>query len=1553
MKKISVFAFWWILVLLGVLCCEGCWKHEKEALVNINSVYFEKNLPWADTTDCCKWDRVECNSTTGRVLKLDLTWDAYHGFWTLNYSHFLVFEDMRILKLSGNGISSCVETQALGLNNLEVLDLSRTFGTDDILSCVPESSSLKNILQAKLLFSASRLRYFALSHQLSDKTRLLEKTQTLGLELGRSKSFMFLILFKMTEEKPNPANNPTSLYYLHPRENPGLTLIFQILNETNYSSWSRSMRRALLSKNKVKFIDVSIKKPKRTEELFDSWERCNMMALSWIIRTLSPQIAESVIYVEEAKELWDELRERFSKGDYFKISDLLQDIHSIKQGEMSVNQFFTELKILWEELESLRPIPNCTCTVPCSCELSKISLKYREIEHIICFLKGLNDSYNTQERQERSGISHTQFAETTKVLATVNNKSNNWKGDQTWKNQGRGSGQGRGRGKNPNHGKQCSYCNKMNHTMDECYSKHGYPPWYKKTDGNSEVRGGWNSANVCQNISGLETDQKNSTSAALSSLTPEQMQKLLKMIEEADQPSHIINQMQSNNKEDDSGTLSWIIDTGATDHVTHEKESFVTFYKIKPITVRLPNNTIITANYAGTVQFSKDFVLFNVLYIPDFSFNLISVQSLTKDLNCSLTFSSRDCQIRENSTLKMIGGASSHKGLYYLQDFPCPDQNFVFKSVFSFKHVDINLWHYRLGHPGHKIVKQICELFPYVQINADTVCDVCHCAKQHKLPFPTNVSLSVEFFDLIHCDIWGPLSISSVHGHKYFLTIVDDYSQHTWIFLMNNKGQTRSLLQNFVIKIKNQFGKMIKTLRSHNGPEFNCANFYDSYGINHQTSCVETLEQNSVSNLPNAYLSYAASHAVYLINRLPSPILNGKTPHDLIYGAPPTYLSLKTFGCLCFASTLEGGRNKHEPRARKCVFLGYKSGVKGYTVLDIHTRELFVSRNVVFYEDIFPWKNQQNSTEDDNRESDKMTFLSDPIHSSVTGNGEGIVDRETEQNIDVHGDVEDLSSGSGEDPGPRRFDRVRNHPGYLDDYIHQVNQSLTLNNNLKTPYPISDLLSCESLTEKHLRYTMVVAVNSEPRSYKEAKDVYEWADAMQKEIKALEENNTWSMTELPPGKTAIGCRWVYKIKYRADGVVERHKARLEGIDFLDTFSPVAKLTTIRLLIALAASKNWFLHQLDVDNAFLHGDLNEEAYMEPPPELTNYKRGQVCRLTKFLYGLKQASRQWFEKLSTFLISVNYVQSKSDHSLFVKETGTSFTALLVCVDDVILAGNSMEEINHIKNLLHNKFRIKNLGELKYFLGLEVARSRKGIHLSQRKYALDILKETGMLGCKPCTTPFLSDMSSIYKQESYLADPSSYRRLIGKLLYLSNTRPDLCFSINLLSQFMQSPTGFHFWAVQHVLRYIKSKPSKGLFFPAGSPIHIKAFSDSDWATTVSRSSTEAEFRALAATTCEIQWLNYLLDDLQVKQVGTPALYCDNKSARHIAHNQSFHERTKHIELDCHVVREKIQANALRLLPVRSDQQLADIFTKFPHRVRFHYIVPKLELMTIHHPA
>jgi hypothetical protein len=229
---------------------------------------------------------------------------------------------------------------------------------------------------------------------------------------------------------------------------------------------------------------------------------------------------------------------------------------------------------------------------------------------------------------------------------------------------------------------------------------------------------------------------------------------------------------------------------------------------------------------------------------------------------------------------------------------------------------------------------------------------------------------------------------------------------------------------------------------------------------------------------------------------------------------------------------------------------------------------------------------------------------------------------------------------------------------------------------------------------------------------------------MQSELQALDQNKTWNVIPLPVGLKPIGSKWVYNIKRKADGSIERYKARLvakgynqiEGVDYFDTFSPVAKMTTIRVILAIPSIQNWFVQQLDVNNAFLHGVLCEDVYMKIPQGLTGFSDDKVCKLTKSLYGLKQASRKWYEKLSHFLISHQFTQAPYDPTLFVKKTTNSFTALLVYVDDIVLTGNNMSEITNIKVQLHKTFGIKDLGTLKFFLGLEVAHSTKGYFNSE---------------------------------------------------------------------------------------------------------------------------------------------------------------------------------------------------------------------------------------------
>lgn len=403
--------------------------------------------------------------------------------------------------------------------------------------------------------------------------------------------------------------------------------------------------------------------------------------------------------------------------------------------------------------------------------------------------------------------------------------------------------------------------------------------------------------------------------------------------------------------------------------------------------------------------------------------------------------------------------------------------------------------------------------------------------------------------------------------------------------------------------------------------------------------------------------------------------------------------------------------------------------------------------------------------------------------------------------------------------------------------------------------------------------------------------------------------------------------------------------------------------------------------MDVNNAFLHGDLNEEVYMALPPGFQSTKPNQVCRLLRSLYGLKQASRQWNAKLNAALLHIGFTQSKSDPSLFTRGKDTSFIALLVYVDDIIVASARLDLIQELKQFMDSTFKIKDLGNLSYFLGIEAHQSTEGLNICQRKYALEILNEAGFLACKPAHTPMAQGVKLAHGDGTPVDDPSSYRRLVGRLLYLTATRPDITYAVQQLSQFVDAPTDKHLSAAHRVLRYIKASPGQGLLYPSNTDLHLQMFSDSDWATcpetrksitgycaflgsaliswrskkqvTVSKSSSEAEYRALASAVCEVQWLIYLLQDLQVTMVRPATIFCDNKSAVAIAENHVFHERTKHIDIDCHIVREKLSQGLIKLLSVSSSNQVADGFTKPLPAPAFQSFKSKLTLQDLHAPA
>jgi histone deacetylase 1/2 len=366
---------------------------------------------------------------------------------------------------------------------------------------------------------------------------------------------------------------------------------------------------------------------------------------------------------------------------------------------------------------------------------------------------------------------------------------------------------------------------------------------------------------------------------------------------------------------------------------------------------------------------------------------------------------------------------------------------------------------------------------------------------------------------------------------------------------------------------------------------------------------------------------------------------------------------------------------------------------------------------------------------------------------------------------------------------------------------------------------------------------------AEPRHYQAALGIPHWRAAMDLEIKALRDNGTWQLVSPRSGLNVIDSKWVFKVKRHADGSIERYKARLVakgfkqryGLDYEDTFSPVVKPTTIRLLLSLAVTRGWSLRQLDVQNAFLHGVLEEEVYMRQPPGFVDPDRPQhLCRLVKALYGLKQAPRAWYARLGSALRAHGFVPSTADTSLFILQRPEITMYILVYVDDIILVSSSVAATNRLVLALSSDFAVKDLGKLHYFLGLEVTYPQDGLALSQQKYSQDLLRRAGMLECKAATTP-MSSTETISATDGILlsADGATdYRSLVGALQYLTITRPDISYAVNRVCQYLHAPREPHLTAVKHILRYVRSTATYGLHLrPAPSGV-LSAFSDADWA-------------------------------------------------------------------------------------------------------------------------
>lgn len=499
-------------------------------------------------------------------------------------------------------------------------------------------------------------------------------------------------------------------------------------------------------------------------------------------------------------------------------------------------------------------------------------------------------------------------------------------------------------------------------------------------------------------------------------------------------------------------------------------------------------------------------------------------------------------------------------------------------------------------------------------------------------------------------------------------------------------------------------------------------------------------------------------------------------------------------------------------------------------------------------------------------------------------------------------------------------------------------------------------------------------INDEPWSFAEAKKLQVWIDACKDEIISIEKNNTWILVDLPEGVKPIGLKWVFKIKRNADGSIIKYKARIVAkgyvqrywIDYDEVFAPVARMETVRLVIALAASSGWEIHHLDVKTAFLHGELKEEVFVSQPEgfEVAG-QEGKVYKLRKALYGLKQAPRAWNVKLNKILVGLNFHRCSKEPSLYRRQDKTSLLIVALYVDDLLITGSSLPAIIKFKKSMASEFEMSELGKLTYYLGIEVHQFDGGITMKQSRYAMKILEENGMGTCNLVHLPMDFNIKLSKSPAEKGVDETEYRRNIGCLRYLLHTRPDLSFSVALLSRYMQEPKESHGAALKQILRYIRGTTSLGVMFCRSSRLEVVGFSDSShnvdeddgksttghvfyldespitWSSQKQEifalSSCEAEFMAATEAAKQAIWLQELLGEIVGRNSEKVKIKVDNKSAIALTKNPVFHGRSKHIHRRFHFIRECVEKEQIEVEHVPGSEQRADILTKSLGRSKF----------------
>ncbi|KAJ9561441.1 hypothetical protein OSB04_006601 [Centaurea solstitialis] len=868
---------------------------------------------------------------------------------------------------------------------------------------------------------------------------------------------------------------------------------------------------------------------------------------------------------------------------------------------------------------------------------------------------------------------------------------------------------------------------------------------------------------------------------------------------------------------------SWVIDTGSGNHICNHLQGFTRRKTLRKdrSNLRVGEGTPLIAEAVGSYSLSLPsglvLELDNCYYIPNMIKNVLSFDLLV-DQGFYYKYSYKMISVFKDNIFYFK--ATPVDGLYTVN---LKDNNSEIYHI-SKRSKDIEdqtyLWHCRLGHINKKRVELLLKggflgNFDYKPFD---ICESCLSGKMTKQPFNSENERATDLLEIIHTDVCGPFSHVARGGYRYFITFTDDFSRYGYVYLMRHKSETFEKFKEYQNEVQNLLDKRIKFLRSDRGGEYLIDEFDNHLmecGIVSQLTPPYTPQMNGVSerrnrtlldmvrtmmchsSLPISFWGHALETAAHILNRAPTKSVE-KTPYELWKGKKPNISFLKIWGCEVYVKRPTS--EKLKPKSDKCFFVGYPKTTVGYYFYNPEENKVFLARNGKFLEEKFlSLENTRKDVDLQIVDEESTTPVVEPEiqHNNVEPQSEPIEKVQTQ----------DL----------RRSSRVRQEPDrYLGFLVSQDSGDL-----------------------------------NEPTSYGEAvsgSESEQWQEAMKAEMQSMYDNQVWELTDLPQHCKAIGRKWVFKKKTDMDGNVHTFKARLvakgftqtHGIDYDETFSPVAMLKSIRILMAISAYFNYEIWQMDVKTAFLNGKLTEDVYMEQPEGFEDPKNpNKVCKLLKSIYGLKQASRSWNLHFDERIKEFGFAKSEFEPCVYTKFSGSIVTFLVLYVDDILLIGNDVPTLQSVKEWLSKCFQMKDLGEAAYILGIKIYRNRSKrlIGLSQGTYIDKVLKRFRMDESKKGFIPMQHGIvlsktqCPVSSEDQDKMKSVPYASAIGSIMYaMLCTRPDVAYSVSVTSRYQQNPGEPHWVAVKNILKYLRRTKEMFLVF-GGSEDEISVTGYSCW--------------------------------------------------------------------------------------------------------------------------